>query len=82
MNRPLAAIVAALRIHSHCTQKIKTCSWYNTTVLNFFEIIKDLVLDITMVLNLFEKNQITGQKTTSSFVDSFQKNCQFFKVLK
>jgi hypothetical protein len=81
MNRPLAAIMAALRIHSHSTQKIKTCSWYKTTVLNFFEKIKDLVLDRTMVLNLFEKNQITGQKTTSSFVVLF-KNCQFFKVLK
>lgn len=30
-------------------------------------------MDRTMVLNLFEKNQITGQKTTSSFVDSLQK---------
>jgi hypothetical protein len=73
MNRPLAAIMAALRIHSHSTQKIKTCSWYKTTVLKFFEKIKDLVLDITTVLNLFEKNQITGKKTTSSFVVSFQK---------
>jgi hypothetical protein len=72
MNRPLAAIMAPLRIHSHSTQKFKTCSWDKTTVLNFFEKVKDLVVDITTALNLFEKNQITGQKTTSSFVVSFQ----------
>ncbi len=39
-------------------------------------------MDITTVLNLFEKNQITGQKTTSSFVVSFQKTAGSFKVLK